>query len=89
MLPVSEHIDCQNMIEDFNEEDDEESNGENDLSKLFILENLSHKGYKDDILDLEGLDYEHSIMAICYLAKGVFQKSFDSNSCSILKLLKY
>ena len=67
VLPVSEHIDCHNMNEDFNEEDDEDSNGENDLSKLFILEN--QKGYKDDILDLEGLDYEHSIMAICYLAK--------------------
>ena len=70
MLPILEHIDCSNIKDEFNEEEDAEvSNVEDDLSKLFIVENLCHKGYKDDILDLEGLDYEHSIMAISYLAK--------------------
>ena len=69
MLPVSEHLDCDNIREEFYEEDGEASSGEDDLSKLFILENLGHRGYKDDILDLEGLDYEHSMMAVCYLAR--------------------
>ena len=70
LLPVLEHVDCSNITYEFNEEEDVEvSNVEDDLSKLFIVENLGHKGYKDDILDLEGLDYEHSMMAISYLAK--------------------
>ena len=70
LLPLLEHLDCSNIKDEFNEEEDVEvSNVEDDISKLFIVENLGHKGYKDDILDLEGLDYEHSIMAISYLAK--------------------
>ena len=69
VLPIPEHIDCSDMKEEFYEEEDEVSKVEDDVSNLFILENLGQKGFKDDILDLEGLDYEHSIMAICYLAK--------------------
>ena len=64
LVPVLDQIDCSKFQEILEEEDIE-----NDLTKIFILESLSHKGYKDDISDLDGLDYEHSIMAISYLAK--------------------
>ena len=64
LIPVLDQIDCSKFQEIHEEEDIE-----NDLTKIFILESLSHKGYKDDISDLDGLDYEHSIMAISYLAK--------------------
>jgi len=70
LVPVQEQIDCSKMQSSIEEDDEELSSQiENDLTKVFILESLFHRGYKDDISDLDGLDYEHSIMAISYLAK--------------------
>lgn len=70
LVPVLQQIDCSKLQSSIEEDDEEVSSQvENDLTKVFILESLLHKGYKDDISDLDGLDYEHSIMAIAYLAK--------------------
>ena len=52
-VPLLQQIDC-TQLQQLSEEE-EISTVENDLKKIFILENLSHKGYKDDISDLDGL----------------------------------
>ena len=52
-VPLLQQIDC-SKLQQLSEEE-EISSVENDLKRIFILENLSHKGYKDDISDLDGL----------------------------------
>ena len=61
-LPLPEAIVCQNNDEAYD-------NGDQGISSFFILEDVRSLGFKNDISSTNGLDYEHSIMAIATLAK--------------------
>ena len=68
-IPIQTQVDC-SKLQQLVEEDSEDASGiDNDLKRIFILESLASKGYKDDISESDGLDYEHSIMAISALAR--------------------
>ena len=62
-------VDCSKLQQLVEEDSEDASNIDNDLRRVFILESLASKGYKDDISDPDGLDYEHCIMAISFLAR--------------------
>lgn len=51
-----------------NEEDENEE--EKHECEVFLLENMNYRGYSEDVLkDREGLDYEHSVLALATLAR--------------------
>ena len=68
-IPIQTQVDCSKLQQLVEENSEDASVIDNDLKRIFILESLASKGYKDDISDPDGLDYEHSIMAISSLAK--------------------
>ena len=68
-IPIQTQVDCSKLQQLVEEDSEDASVIDNDLKRIFILESLASKGYKDDISDPDGLDYEHSIMAISSLAK--------------------
>ena len=67
-LPIAEYFKIV-KVNSFEEESSIEVSKKEEPSKIFLLENLRHKGFKEDILhDREGLDYEHSVLAVSSLA---------------------
>ena len=72
-LSIPEHFKIIRTIvleeESSNEGLSEKSETENS-SKIFLLENVRHKGFGEDVLhDREGLDYEHSVLSISSLGR--------------------
>ena len=68
-LPILNQVDCTKLQQLVEEDSEDAAEIENDLTKVFILESVRHLGFKDDIAEGEGLDYEHSIMAVSHLAR--------------------